>query len=248
MAYANGTLAAAEWGWSQAAEWIRERWDMFVGLEPQILDLQHRAAVARGAALQRGDDATASLARELIEDLGELSLLHGRIVDRMRELGGYIGLGAIAVPVVLITAFAVVAAGMAYLMARLDIQRRLVAGLEAGTLTRADLAELEEAGDKPEGLLGPAVSLGKLALWGFLAWVALQAVREWRNPRLEVWEANPPGGRELIGERVYQVRYRHAEDRRPYYHDFGRDVELWGEPDGTVTLRHRRGRDLWRDF
>lgn len=246
---------------SDAAEYLRDRWADFVALEPAILDLMHRAAVAAATAREAGDLATYESGRAIIRDLGELSKLHGRVVDKMREVGGWIGvdlagaprghgLGAIPVPVALYTVFAGLALVVAWLFRRVEYQQELVDALEAGTITAGDLEALNEP---PPGtdVLGAAVDLGRLALWAFVAFVAWRIVSELptfrRNPDLVIFEGNPPGA--LIGEHVYSVSYRHAQNSAPHFHDFETPgVEMWGMDDGTVVLRHPDGRPLWHDF
>lgn len=236
---------------SAAAEWIRDQWGAWLALEPRILDLQHRAAVA----IQQGANPT--LGREIIQDLGSLSQLHGKVTDKVVSLSGYLGLnlgglGAVWVPFAIAATFASIAAVMLWLMRRLDLQQRLVEGLEQGTLTAADLAALA---DSPPGsdVLGTAVDMGKLILWGIMAYVALLALREARsfreNPDLLVFRPNPDDGEgERIGVETYALAYQHADNREPYVHNFGPDVEVWGEPDGSVSLHSRSGKRLWRDF
>lgn len=252
---------------SDAAEWIRDRWSAWLALEPAILDLQHRAAVVAANANQAGDAETYTQAREIILDLGKLGQLHLSISDKVRSLGSWLGLdslegygggapgtvGAIPVPVALATTFAALALVMGWLMSRVELQRSLVAGLEDGTLTREDLEALAEQPPATD-VLSRGVDLARLGLWAFLAFVAWKLASEvggWRdNPDLLIFEPNPGDGAggELIGERVHALSYRHAEDGGPYVHDFGPEVELYGLEDGTVQLRHRRGRRLWRDF
>lgn len=250
MSYGGrGTVGAVELAPSEAAQWVRDRWADFLAVEPDILDLMHRAAVARGMAREQGNTVLYELGGEVIRDLGALNKLHGSIVDKVEGVASWIGLGAIQVPLALLTVYSVVAAGMIYLFARLEIQRRLVVGLEEGTLTRADVETLAEAGNAPSELLGQAVDLGKLVLWGVLGWFAIMALQEVRafreNPTLQVFETNPPP--ELIGERVYAVWYRHEEDGEDYVHHFRPGVSMVGNPDGSVSFRHGR-RALWRDF
>jgi len=268
MAYAAETQAGVAVGeptsstgtvLSDAAQWIREKWGVFVALEPEILNLQHRAAMAAAAAKQAGDELRYDMGRVIITDLGELSKLHGKVVDKVTELSGYLGLnlggyqlGAIAVPVAVALTFATIATVMLWLMQRLDLQRRLVEGLEAGTLTHADLAALE---DKAPGgdVLGTTLGIGKLALVAFIGWLLLQALQQVprlrSNPDLLVFHGNPP---ELegayIGENVYALTYQHADNSEPYVHNFRPGVEVWGNPDGSVTLSHPDHRRLWGDF
>lgn len=73
-------------------------------------------------------------------------------------------------------------------------------------------------------------------------------------PRTKRHQKNPPllvlgnPGRRLITEDVHSIAYRHAEDGKPYRHDFRRGVQVTLNRDGSGTLRHRDGRPIWADF
>lgn len=57
---------------------------------------------------------------------------------------------------------------------------------------------------------------------------------------------NPP--RELIGKRVLEIRYVHAEDGQNYRHPFTRkDVKMYGLKDGSILIRCAGAR-LFEDF
>jgi len=59
---------------------------------------------------------------------------------------------------------------------------------------------------------------------------------------------NPPRGRQLAS-RVYRIEYRHAQGRHHnYQHAFGPGTVAYCLPDGTILLRHTRGKRLWKDF
>lgn len=69
------------------------------------------------------------------------------------------------------------------------------------------------------------------------------------NPPLLVL-GNPPRGAVKMGRADY-MEYKHVDDPGDVmrYHEFGRNVEMWALPDGSVLLRHRsaRGR-VWKDL
>lgn len=44
-----------------------------------------------------------------------------------------------------------------------------------------------------------------------------------------------------IGERIYSIRYRHAQDGKDYQHDFGRGATLRALPSGDVLIENDRG-------
>lgn len=80
-----------------------------------------------------------------------------------------------------------------------------------------------------------------------------------RNPALVVWpnpRRNPLPGTKLvaeerIGDRVYEIRYRHTDDGDDYKHVFAAGVELWTVRIGQarcVVLMGKDGQNLWDDF
>lgn len=246
-----------------AVQYLRARWADFLGLSRRIIDAQHRAAEAAYHARERGDLETYEAARESIRKLGELNQQHGRVVERMSSvaglvgLSGYRGLGAIQFTAAQVTIIIGIALTVAWFFRALEVEERKLSLVEQGIATPEQLAQLD-AGPPPARILGEAANLAKLLLGGAVAYFAWKAAndaglfsrrargRARRNPPLEVWDSNPPGG--VIGEDVLAVYYLHAEDGHPYVHEFAGEVELIAEDDGTVTLEHRRGRDLWRDF
>lgn len=68
-----------------------------------------------------------------------------------------------------------------------------------------------------------------------------------RNPQLG-FGAEPRG--ELFGQRVRYIEYDHVEDgpKELRFHDFGKHVEMYALPDGSILLTHARGARLWDDF
>lgn len=233
---------------SDAAEYVRDQWDAFVHLSPRIIDLQHRAALAAQAARASGDATSEEAAKAMIRTLGELNVAHGRVLDHFQPYLQYVGLGAVAVPVVVATAFSALALVVAWYFRKVALQEELLEQLEAGNLTeRGYLAAQEELGAMP-GPVQAGTDLAKLALWAFLAWLAFQAFGVWRglkpNPPLTIFKSNPPG---VMSDRAWFLAYRHADDGEDYIHDFGPDVHLEAQEDGSVCLWHPT-RPVWREF
>lgn len=232
-------------------EYIRSRWAEFKALPPKILELQHRAAVVAAQAGQAGDLEAKEVAQETVRDLGQLSQIHAAVMKQVETYGdffGLSGLGALglAPSVALIAGLALL---IAWAITRYWHQSRIVDALEAGTIDADDLEALDSMGEPPLEFIGGLGDLGKLALWGLLAFLAYRLLSTgldyYRpNPPLVTYRANPPG---QIGADVHAIQYEHAEDGEPYEHEFEPGVEMWGEEDGSVTLVHPRKR-LWRDF
>jgi hypothetical protein len=179
--------ASTGWAPSDAAEWLRDQWGAFASMGSEILDLQHRAAVASYHAHEAGDTQLHEAGKILIRSLGELGDLHQRTLDQARTYLSYLGLGAIQVPIALLTVFAGLALLVAWQIARLEHERYLVEALEAGSIVPADLVLLRE--DPPGSPIGALVGTGKTIL--ILAGLALAVMlftgrgREWLpNPLL----------------------------------------------------------------
>ena len=231
---------------SDAAEYLRDRWEDFLGLSPRIIDLQHRAALARQGHVAQGETAKADAARALILELGRLNVIHGKIVDHFAELAPYVGLGAVAVPVFLAAAFSTAAIAVLWFFRKMDIQEQALDLLEAGVLTEAGFLEMNEGlGASP---LRETMGLAKLALWAFFAWVGLQAFGVFRGPRSNpplVIFGNPPD--DFLSWDVVSMTYAHADDGQIYEHEFQGEVTAELLPDGGVLVSHPT-RSLWRDF
>lgn len=239
-----------------ARAYIREKWGEFLNLGPRIVDLQHRAALAAGAARERGDTQSYDLARETIRKLGALNVAHGKAIDTYNlegigealGLSGYTGLGA--VPIVGALAFSSLALVVLWAFRSFEAESRKLDLIEQGVLTPAEAAALDP-GPSPGTLFAGIADVGKLVLWGALAWFAFQIAQQYapkkrarRNPPLEVWHTNPPG---LLGE-AYDIRYQHAEDGLDYVHDFDPGVDIEVLDGGDVYLSQRDGLPLWDDF
>lgn len=242
-----------------ARAYLRDRWAAFLGLGPRIVDLQHAAALEAGRCRARGDLECEAQAKELIRELGRLNVKHGELIDRyeLERVGEALGLagwsynGLGAVPFVPAAVFSALALGVLWAFRSFELAERKLELIQAGVLTPEQAAALDP-GPTPGSFLEGLEGLGKLAVVGLLAWLAVQALTAYnagrrvrRNPPLEVWHANPP---ETMSHRVYDVRYRHADDGLDYIHEFGPDVELETLDDGAVRLSHARGLPLWADF
>ena len=247
-----------------AVAYLREQWDRFVNLYPSILNMQHRAATIAYDAKQRGDTNTYNTAQAVIRTLGSLAQKHDEAVRTMQSvaqfvgLGGYnVGLGAIPVAyVAILTALALV---VVWFFRVYDLEEHKLELLENGTLTPEQM-HLLDPGPAPALVLGQAAGLVKWVLVGLGLWIGWQVLEESgiltrgkrraprarRNPPLLTFDSNPPG--RVIGEQVYAVWYRHAEDGEPYVHEFGPGVELVADDDGGVHFESSRGRRLWDDF
>ena len=258
MAYYTGrypaNLGAAEGEYdSTAAEWVRDKWAAFVDWGRKIIDLQHRAALAAQQYRAQGDPEGAAAAKAMISTLGELNQLHNALVYRAETLLPYIGLGAIAVPVAVATGFSALAVAMLWFLRKAALQESLLEALESGALTEAGYIEanraLDENKDPLTASLTAGANLGKWVALAFLGWIAFQALgmaKEFRaNPPLAIFHPNPPG---VMSERVYHLAYRHAEDGENYIHEFGPDVIMEAQEDGSIAVYHRNGRPVWRDF
>lgn len=241
-----------------AKAYLRDRWADFLNLSPRIIDLQHRAAEAAYRAGQAGEPDRKAALQDIIRALGELNVAHGKAVDMFHleaigdklGLSGYeprpAGLGALPIAgLVGLSAFSTLALIVLWAFRSYEIQERKLDMLESGYSVEA-IAAVGDPGPSPIGFFGALGDIGKLVLWGGLAWLALQAFQTWRaNPPLEVWHANPP---ETFGRRVYDITYRHDDDGLDYIHEFGPSVALEALDDGSVRLYHVDGRPLWADF
>lgn len=228
---------------SNAAEYVRERWADFLALEGRLVDMQHRAALAAQSYRARGLTELELAAKAMIRELGALNQLHGTIVERFSDLGRYVGLGAIQIPVVLATAFSTAAVVLLWYFRKFQVQERALEMLEAGTLSEAAFLQMnDELGASP---LKEGMDLAKLALWAFVGWLALQALTVGfrRNPPLVVF-GNPP---DQIARQVLDITYIHADDGEPYIHEFEGGVEAQALPDGSVLIGHPE-KPVWRDF
>lgn len=68
------------------------------------------------------------------------------------------------------------------------------------------------------------------------------------NPPLAVFGNPPEEAVGLISKHAIQIRYIHAEDGKPYQHDFGDGVCLEALPDGSVRIYGLHGQPVWGNF
>lgn len=75
------------------------------------------------------------------------------------------------------------------------------------------------------------------------------------NPTLAILNpggraARYPGGdpKLLQSDRVYEIRYRHADDKQDYKHEFAPGVVMYALESGAILLQRLDGQPLWKDF
>jgi len=232
----------------KARSYIQEKWAAFLDLSRRMIDLQHRAALAKQAAERAGDIEREEAALTLIEDIGYLNQWHNEIVFRIEAIRENVGLGAIQLPLGV-----AVLSGLALLVAwafrRYDAQELALKAIEDGTITPEQLIALtgEDAPGEIVGGLASALKWGAVALVG---WVLLQGFRTFRpNPPLVVFHENPPGGE--MSNDVVGVQYRHNDDGEFYEHRFDRShfdgVHMDAEDDGSIRIFHPR-KPVWDNF
>jgi hypothetical protein len=148
----------------EATGYIREKWGAFQDLSRKIIDLQHRAALARQSATERGDTESAEAALALIRTLGDLNQWHNQITLRVEQLGVLTGLGSvIAVAGLGVGALALL---MLWAFRKYEAQERALEAIEAGTLTLDEYLELDAAVGKAPGVGPDLGGLLKLAALG----------------------------------------------------------------------------------
>lgn len=70
-----------------------------------------------------------------------------------------------------------------------------------------------------------------------------------RNPRGGGFDAGQVVGK--IGVDVHDIRYTHADDRKPYQHEFNGEAEVYAvirNGKRELLISHVRGLPLWDDF
>lgn len=230
-----------------ALAWVRERWAAFAGLSSGIIDLQHRAALAKQAYDSRGQATQAAAARLIIEELAKLQRVHHSILTWAESAGAAVGLGAVQIPLG-IAGITIVALLVAWAFRKYETQEEALELLEAGILTPEQFQELDIL--DPPGISadvgGIAGGIGKWILFGILAWALLERAR--RGPLLQnppvFLLGNPPG---RMSGNVLFVAYEHDEDGEAYIHEFTGGVEMEALPDGSIHLSHP-DLEIWRDF
>lgn len=228
--------------------YVRAQWVAFEALSPGIIDLQHRAALARQAYTAQGDQLQADAALLLIQQLARLQQIHHKVLTWAESAGAAVGLGALQIPIG-IAGISIVALLVAWAFRKYAAQERALDLLEAGILTpeqfRAlDILDPPGIGADLGGIVG---SFGKWALIIILGLALLEASKRGRffgdNPPL-VLMGNPPGP---MSDNVAMIGYEHEEDGEYYIHEFDGGVEMEALPDGTLSIGHPT-REVWRDF
>lgn len=176
-------MSTAELAPSSAADYLRSKYRAFQDLGPRILDLQHRAALAKQQATQLGQPMRAELAGEAVVQLGDLLRFHQETLNRLEALVTAIpGLGAFWIPVTLVASAAAIAASVALVFRLFDpLERMVTEVLEREDLTPEQQTQLIQSISEASqaGTAGGFVSeLGDAARWvgfGLLAWLAYNA-------------------------------------------------------------------------
>lgn len=230
-----------------ALQWVRARWADFEGLSPRIIDLQHRAALARQAYTAQGQTLQADAAKLIIEQLAKLQQIHHQILTWSENVAGALGLGAVQIPLGL-AGISIVALLVAWSFRKFEAQKQALELLESGVLTpeefrRLDILDPPGIGADVAGLAG---GIGKWVLLIILGFSILEAIKRGtfsRNPPLLLF-GNPPG--RMSGD-VALLGYQHDEDGEYYIHEFEGAVEMEALPDGSILISHP-SKEVWRDF
>lgn len=86
---------------------------------------------------------------------------------------------------------------------------------------------------------------------GTQGWTSRSAIGPRRNPRRVVETPGARGGamkvHGIVGDVVYEIRYRHGEDAEDYVHKFETPASLWALEGGGLLIESETHR-LWDDF
>ena len=159
--------------------YIEAVWGSYLALWPKILDAMHEAASV-AAATQAGTLAH-DTARTALANLQRLAKVHTATVRKVEEYQGYLNLGRAglgSVPVVVLTAFAALAAIIAWSFREYEAQRDLLDMIEAGTLTPEQAAAIQDTGPAPPPAIlgGLGMGAGGLALLALIILGPLAAI------------------------------------------------------------------------
>jgi len=226
--------------------YLKSTWVRFRDMFPELLALQHRAATL-AATLPASREKTE--ARASVDEIALLIRVQARTAKRIEESRGYIGLGAVVIPPVILAGLVALALIVAWVFRAYAAQAKILDMIEAGTLTPSEAAALmDAAGPMPDvsvlGGIGLGTILGVAAVLGLLWYTKRGAPR--KNPALVVLGANPPP-EGIVGRRVLTLDYVHGDDGQAYTHSFRPGVKMQALEDGSVRLFHPRRR-IWRDF
>lgn len=240
-------LEQAPQGESGALEYIREKWAAFESLSPRIIDLQHRAALAKQSYEQQGKPTQAAAAREIILQLAKLQQVHHSVLTWGSNAAAAVGLGAIQIPIG-VAGVSIVALLVAWVFRKYAAQERALELLEAGVLTPEQFRQLDIL--DPPGIGSDVAALaGGIGKWVLFIIVGLALLEVTKrntflsNPPLLLF-GNPPGP---MSEDVAFIGYRHNDDGEWYIHEFEGGVEMDALPDGSLSIGHPR-HEVWRDF
>ncbi len=231
-----------------ALAYVRAQWAAFEALSPGIINLQHRAALARQSYTAQGNQLQADAALLLIQQLARLQQIHHKVLTWAESAGAAVGLGLVQIPIG-IAGVSIVALLVAWAFRKYAAQERALELLEAGVLTPEQFRQLDIL--DPPGIgadLGAlAGGLGKWALIIIVGLVLLEATKRGRffddNPPL-ILMGNPPGP---LSRDVAFIGYEHEDDGEHYIHEFEGGVEMEALEDGTLAIGHPT-REIWRDF
>lgn len=256
MSFANTVPAVSvpsPQGWDPV-EWLKQFWNFYVGLWPDMLGLEHQFATI--VATTQSGTLENTTARQGLNAVSELMKIQTWTQKQVETYGSELGLGIVGVAIVSGTIAASIVALVYYSVQKYNALRQVVDSINAGTLTPTQATNLLNAAGKAPAFGGLLSGLGGLLLVGLGAVVFLHmrrsrpAVVELReNPDLMLLGANPPDEDELgvWSHRVLSVDYIHDDDGEPYTHAFSRGVRMQGRPDGSVRLFNPR-RAVWREF
>lgn len=189
-------LAAGEiWSFSSYYDQLKQIWPSFLQLADDLTALRSRYLALSSLAGQQGDieamraySASATRMGDLLkEQQATVAEVNGwretweSIKDAIRSAGQWIGLGALAGPVIIgisavaaIAALAVIVNRYQALRAQVQREQEIIARIDAGTLTASQGAQLIQAGKEP-GLLEQLTSqvVGTPWTWVLIAGVGL---------------------------------------------------------------------------
>jgi hypothetical protein len=232
---------------ASAGDYLREKWAAFESLSPQIIDLQHRAALAKQAYESQGNTLQADAAMLLIQQLAKLQQIHHSVVTWAESAAGAVGLGAIQIPLG-VAGVSLAALLVAWVFRKYAAQERALELLESGVLTPEQFRQLDIL--DPPGIGGDVASIaggiGKWVLFIILGFALLEATKQgqfFKNPPLVLF-GNPPGP---MSEDVAFIGYQHNEDGEWYIHEFAGGVEMDALPDGSIAIHHPE-KEIWKEF
>lgn len=230
-----------------ALAYVREKWAAFEALSPKIIDLQHRAALAKQSYESMGRQTQADAARLLILQLAKLQQVHHAVLSWAEGAANALGLGAVQIPLG-VAGVTVAALLVAWIFRKYEAQEKALDLLESGVLTPEQFNQLDIL--DPPGIgadvAGIAGGIGKWALFIIIGLAVLEGMKRdafFKNPPL-ILMGNPPGP---MSEDVAFIGYQHVEDGEWYLHEFEGGVHMDAMPDGTIRVSHPE-KKVWKEF